>query len=134
HDGPPGQVAQALPQCNADADGLNWVPAPGRGSSRGAPSPSLEQFRARTPTEPPAGSFVCVIRVAINRLNRAEPVRARDVDGQEVLTAALTFLHDRGRVVEAHRLIVEERGVERRRVMDLEIGDGVSDQREARAV
>src|SRR5262245_24775936 len=51
-----------------------------------------------------------------------------------MLSTTLRFLHDRGRVIEAHRLIVEERGVERGRVMTVELGAGVAEEREARAV
>jgi hypothetical protein len=47
---------------------------------------------------------------------------------------ALRVLHQRGRVIEAERIIVEHRAEKRRRVMHLEEGRGVCDQREARRV
>ena len=48
--------------------------------------------------------------------------------------AALRVLDERRRVIEPHRLVVEERRVERRRVMDFEIRARIRQQREAGGV
>ena len=64
----------------------------------------------------------------------AVPVRHLHVDRMEADAAALRVLDQRRRMVEPHRLVVEERRVERRRVMHLEIRARVGEQREAGGV
>ena len=67
-------------------------------------------------------------------LHRAVPVRHLHVDGMEPHAAALGVLDERGRVIEPHRLVVEERGVEGRRIVDLQIRARVGEQCEAGGV
>ena len=67
-------------------------------------------------------------------LDAAQPVGLLHVDRMEPHAAALRVLDERGRVVEPHRLVVEERRVERRRVVHLEIRARVGEQREAGGV
>ena len=67
-------------------------------------------------------------------LDAAQPVGLLHVDRMEAHAAALRVLDERRRVVEPHRLVVEERRVERRRVMHLEIRARVGEQREAGGV
>src|SRR5207237_8262525 len=55
-------------------------------------------------------------------LNRAADVALVDVNRQDLDGVALGILHDDVRVIEAHRLVVEQPGVQRRRVMELEPG------------
>ena len=66
--------------------------------------------------------------------DRAVPVRHLHVDRVKADAAALRVLDERRRVVEPHRLVVEERRVERRRVVHLEIRARVREQREAGGV
>src|SRR5262245_16248675 len=67
-------------------------------------------------------------------LDRAIPVGDLDVDWMETNAAALRVLDQRRRMVKPHWLIVEQRGVERRGKMRLEIGAGIGEQREAGGV
>src|SRR5439155_7627672 len=60
-----------------------------------------------------------------------ERLRAPDVDGQDAQRVALRVLDDRRRVVEAHWLVVEQRRVELRGMVKLQIGAGVGEQGEA---
>ena len=66
--------------------------------------------------------------------DRAVPVGHLHVDRMKADAAALRVLHERRRVVEPHRLVVEERRVERRRIVHLQIRARVGEQREARRV
>ena len=67
-------------------------------------------------------------------LDHAVPLRRLHVDRPEAHAVALRVLDQRRRVVEPHRLVVEERGIERAREVGLQIGAGVDDQREAGGV
>ena len=60
-------------------------------------------------------------------LERAGPVAARHVHRPEAHAVALRVLHQRERVVEAHRLVVEQRAGEGRRVVRLQVRAGVGD-------
>ena len=64
-------------------------------------------------------------------LDDAEPVRVIDVRRPDRLPVARGISHDGGGMVEAHGLVVEQRRVEGRRVMRLEIRAGIGQQREA---
>ena len=64
-------------------------------------------------------------------LDGAEPVRVVDVQRPDHLPVARGISHDGGGVVEAHGLVVEQRRVEGRRVMRLEIRAGIGQEREA---
>jgi hypothetical protein len=57
-----------------------------------------------------------------------------DVQGPDHLPVARCIAHDGGGVIEAHGLVIEERRVEGRRMMRLEIRAGIGEEREARRV
>ena len=67
-------------------------------------------------------------------LDRAGPIGAQDVDGPDLQPVALRVLDDRGWVIEAHGLVVEQRRGEGGQIVALEIGAGVGQQRETRGV
>ena len=52
-------------------------------------------------------------------LDRAVPIRARDVDREKPQPVTLRVLDDRRRMIEAHRLVVEQRGGEGGQVVTL---------------
>ena len=54
-----------------------------------------------------------------------------DVDAGEAHAAALRVFDERGRMIKPHRLVVEQRRVERGRKMRLQIRAGIREQREA---
>src|SRR4030095_10505932 len=64
-------------------------------------------------------------------LDATEPVGLLHVDRMEADTATLRVLDERRRVIEPHRLVVEERRVERGWEMRFQIGARVGQQREA---
>ncbi len=68
------------------------------------------------------------------RLDPTVPVRHLHVDRRKPHAAPLRILDERGRVIEPHRLIVEERRVERRRKMRLQIRARIHDERETGGV
>ena len=72
--------------------------------------------------------------LAVFFFDGAEPVRARDIDRIEVQAVALSVLDQGGRRVEAHGLIVQDRGGECGQVAALQICAGIGDQGEARGV
>ena len=71
---------------------------------------------------------------AVGALEHAQPRGARDVDRQDPQPVALRVLHDGRRVIEPHRLVVEERRVERRRMVNAQVRTRVGEQREAGGV
>ena len=68
------------------------------------------------------------------RLQRAEPIGAQHVDGLDAQSVKLRIFHQSGRAVDAHRLIVQYGRRERRKIMALEIGAGVGNERKAGGV
>ncbi len=64
-------------------------------------------------------------------LERAVPVARHDVHRQHVDAVPPRILHELGRGVEAHRLAVDQRRTERRRLVVLQPGRHVDQQREA---
>ena len=64
------------------------------------------------------------------RLDVARPLRHLHIDRRKPDPAPLRVLHQRGRLIEPHRLVVEQRRVERRRIVRLEIGTGIDQQGE----
>ncbi len=67
-------------------------------------------------------------------LERGVPLRVAHVDGPDGDAVPLRVLDDGVRGVEAHRLAVEQRRGERRRVVALHVGARVGDERERRRV
>ena len=67
-------------------------------------------------------------------LNRAVPLRSFHVDRREMDAVPLRVLDQRGRVIEPHGLVVEQRREERRRIVDLQIGACIRQQRETGGV
>ncbi len=57
-----------------------------------------------------------------------------DVDGADADAVADGVAHQRRRMIKAHRPVVEQRAEEGRRVVGLEVGRGVGDERERRRV
>ena len=101
----------------------------------------LERRRAAIDRDRLPDLFAQPVHVAQPEPNRAVVLDRRSpsprllhVDRMEADAAALRVLDERRRVIEPHRLVVEERRVERRRVMHLEIRARVGQQREARRV
>jgi hypothetical protein len=64
----------------------------------------------------------------------ARPVRHLHVDRRKADAVALRVLHERRRVIEPHRLVVQHRRVERRRIVRLEIRARIHEQGETRRV
>ena len=115
-----GEAAQVLPvrastRCDANAYGL-------RLRRCAAPSASDSPPTMRSP------------RRSAPVLERAVPVARVHVRRPHFDAVAARVLHQLRRRVEAHRLAVEQRGAERRRVVALEPGRDVDQQREARRV
>ena len=67
-------------------------------------------------------------------LQRAQPVRAGDIDRLHFQAMALCVFNKRERLIKTHRLIVQHRSGERRQVMTFQIGAGISEQRETGGV
>ena len=70
----------------------------------------------------------------MRRLQRAVPVAGVDVGVAHLDAVLAGVAHELGRLVEAHRLAVEQRGAEDLRVVPLDPGRDVDEQREARRV
>src|SRR5262249_38315458 len=64
-------------------------------------------------------------------LDRAQPVRTRDIDRQDFEPMSLRVFDERERLIKTHRLVIENRGRERRQVITLQIRTRISNQREA---
>src|SRR5712691_9313267 len=64
-------------------------------------------------------------------LDGTEPIRLLHVDWMEAHATPLRILDERGRVIEPHRLVIEQRRVERGRVVHLEIRARVGEERKA---
>jgi len=64
-------------------------------------------------------------------LQRAQPGGARHVHRLHAQAVPLRVLDDRGGLIEAHGLVVQQRGRECRQVMAFQIGAGICQQREA---
>ena len=67
-------------------------------------------------------------------IDPARPVRFLDVDGGKADAMPLRVFHQRGRVIEPHRLIIQKRRVEGRRIVSLQIRARIHEKREARRV
>ena len=65
------------------------------------------------------------------RFKRAEPIRALHVDGAHAQAVTLRILDQHGGRVKAHRLIVEHGAGEGCKVMHLEVGRCIGDERKA---
>ena len=65
-------------------------------------------------------------------LDAALPVGRLHVDRREADAVPLRVLDERRRMIEPHRLVVQHRREERRRVVRLQVGAGIDEQREAR--
>src|SRR3954466_1418286 len=68
------------------------------------------------------------------RVDAARPIRLLHINRSEADAVALRVFHQRRGMIETHRLIVQERGIERRRVVRLQIRARIYEQREARGV
>ena len=64
----------------------------------------------------------------VRLLERAQPIRASDVDRQNPQSMTLRIFNERERLVEAHRLVVENRGCECGQVITFEVGAGISNE------
>src|ERR1041384_2309083 len=80
------------------------------------------------PRPPPPVSAVSAV------LDRAEPIRSGHINRIDLQSVPLSILDYRSRVIKTHRLIVQKRSSERRKIMALQISACISDQREARGV
>ena len=74
------------------------------------------------------------MRIAGLGFQRAGPIGVLHVHGLYAQAVALRILHDGGGRVKTHGLIVEQRGGEGRKIVALEIGAGVGNQRKAGGV
>src|ERR1041384_7256861 len=89
------------------------------------PLPPLPSPVSRLPSPVSAVSAV---------LDRAEPIRSGHINRIDLQSVPLSILDYRSRVIKTHRLIVQKRSSERRKIMALQISACISDQREARGV
>src|SRR5438128_640481 len=65
------------------------------------------------------------------QFDRALPIRTSDINGIDLQTMALRIGDDRSRLIETHRLIVQDRGSKRGKIMALQISACVCDKRKA---
>src|ERR1041384_1964275 len=97
----------------------------GAGGRRRPPGP---------PPPPPAPRLPPPVSAASAVLDRAEPIRSGHINRIDLQSVPLSILDYRSRVIKTHRLIVQKRSSERRKIMALQISACISDQREARGV
>ena len=100
-----------------------------------APSPSRRRSRSTSAHLLPQPIHIHQPQThAAVGLDAALPVGLLHVDRREAHAVALRILDQRRRMIEPHRLVVQHRGVERRRIVRLQIRARIDEQREARGV
>ncbi len=121
------------------------VPEPRRGTRRGATAPRRRRRRADAPPalrrhdrravgvrQPLHHAQAQPHReAAVRRLQRAIPAAGVDADRPHLHAMLAGVAHDLRRRVEAHRLRVQQRAAEHVRMVALQPGRGIGDQREA---
>src|ERR1041384_1894366 len=106
---------------------------PETGVSR-LPSPVSRLPSPVSPLPSPVSRLPSPVSAVSAVLDRAEPIRSGHINRIDLQSVPLSILDYRSRVIKTHRLIVQKRSSERRKIMALQISACISDQREARGV